>query len=942
LYRFKRLALGLPLQTSRLVHERLGKVVALAVLASDNISSSAYGTEQVMLPLLVAGAAAPALTFPISVGIAVLLAILILSYRQTITAYPSAGGAYIVTKDNFGLRLAQVAGAALLLDYVLTVAVSVAGGIAAVVTGAPALTPFIVPMSIACIALITWGNLRGVRESGRMFALPTYVYVVALGGVVVLGIFRHVTGHLPPIPPDQTAELPKQTTTIGLLLLMHAYASGCTALTGVEAISNGVPAFRRPEAVNARRTLIAMGTILGVLFLGTSFLAVTTHMLPYPDGNPTLVGQLATYILDAKTSTIGHAAFEFIQGATLLILVLAANTSFADFPRLASFAAGDAFMPRWFTRRGHRLVFSNGILTLAGAATALLVAFKANINSLIPLYAIGVFISFTLSQAGMTRRHLRLREPGWRYGLVVNGLGAVTTFVVLLDVVSTKFTHGAWMVLVALPILVVLLYRTNRAYGGEVAELKVELSESLTPPKPRHEVIVLVEGLEHATLAAVQHARQLQLWAQRAVAVHVAVDQAAARGLEARWTKAGIPLPLEVVQPDSLGLGGAVAHLVADRVGPDTEVTVLLPRRAYAGLLDRVRRGRRTAALLSALGAIPNVHVTVMPRIEPRHQRWWLLRAAVSGDGQAAGIGEETVAVASTALAPPKPRHEVVVLIEGLDRAALRALQYATELRPLSITALHVAVDPDQARRLGALWAKVRIPVVLEVVDCPDRNLLACTERDIHERIRDDTELTVLVPRRRFARRWHQLLLHDRTSTGLLRVLGDLNNVNVTIVPFQVGRGAPHPPAGPTGTNPSAGAGLMGERAAPAEPPARLLLADSDPALRRVLHLALQAHGYRVALADTASSAVEMAGDEHPDLIVLDLSLPGVVDVIRALRQAAAIPILLLTWPTAPDRPARPDVGADDALTKPFGIGQLLDRLQALRAALPPPGHDKE
>ena len=789
LYRFKRLVLGAPLPTSRLVHERLGKVVALAVLASDNISSSAYGTEQVMLPLLVAGAAAPALTFPVSVGIAVLLAILILSYRQTITAYPSAGGAYIVTKDNFGLRLAQVAGAALLLDYVLTVAVSVAGGIAAVVTGAPALTPFIVPMSIACIALITWGNLRGVRESGRMFAVPTYVYVVALGGVVLLGLFRHFTGHLPPISPAQTARLPEQTTTIGLLLLMHAYASGCTALTGVEAISNGVPAFRPPEAVNARRTLIAMGTILGCLFLGTSFLAVTTHMLPYPEGNPTLVGQLATYILDAKTSRLGHVAFEFIQGATLLILVLAANTSFADFPRLASFAAGDAFMPRQFTTRGHKLVFSNGILILAGAATALLVAFKANLNSLIPLYAIGVFISFTLSQAGMTRRHLRLREPGWRYGLVVNGLGAVTTFVVLLDVISTKFTHGAWMVLVALPILVALLYRTNRAYSRELTELKVELSETLAPPRPRHEVILLVEGLDRAALAAVRYARQPR--AQRTVAVHVAVDPQAAQGLAALWTKLEIPLPLEVVRPDGLGLGATVARVVAERARPDTEVTVLLPRRAYAGLLDRIRRGRRTDALLQALGGIPNVHVTAVPRVESRDQRRSLLRAAATGDGQAAGVFEEIAAEAATALAPPKPRHEVVVLIEGLDRASLGALQYATELHPLSITALHVAVDPDRARRLAHLWAKVRVPIPLEVIDCPDRNLLACTERDTHERIRDDTELTVLVPRRRFARRWHQLLLHDRTSAGLVRVLGDLNNVNVTIVPFQLGH-SPH------------------------------------------------------------------------------------------------------------------------------------------------------
>jgi uncharacterized membrane protein len=456
---------------------------------------------------------------------------------------------------------------------------------------------------------------------------------------------------------------------------------------------------------------------------------------------------------------------------------------------LASFAAGDAFMPRQFTRRGHKLVFSNGILILAGAATVLLVAFKANINSLIPLYAIGVFISFTLSQAGMTRRHLRLREPGWRYGLVVNGLGTVVTFVVLLDVISTKFTHGAWMVLVALPILVALLYRTNRAYSGEVAELKVELSESLAPPKPRHEVVVLVEGLNRAALAAVQYARQLR--AQRAVAVHVAVDREAACGLEALWAKVGIPLPLEVVgsNGDGLGLGAMVAELVAWRARPDTEVTVLLPRRAYAGLLDRIRRGRRTNALLQALGDIPNAHVTAVPRVEPRRQRRWLLRAAASADGQPAGFLEELVAEAAPALAPPKPRHEVVVLVEGLDRASLAALQYATELRPLATTALHVAVDPDQARRLAALWAKARIPIPLEVVDCPDRNLLACTERDIHQRIRDDTELTVLVPRRSTGR-WRQLLLHDRTSAGLVRVLGDLDNVNVTIVPFQLGRGS--------------------------------------------------------------------------------------------------------------------------------------------------------
>jgi hypothetical protein len=306
----------------------------------------------------------------------------------------------------------------------------------------------------------------------------------------------------------------------------------------------------------------------------------------------------------------------------------------------------------------------------------------------------------------------------------------------------------------------------------------------------------------------VRYARQPR--AQRTVAVHVAVDPQAARRLEALWAKLEITLPLEVVRPNGLGLGATVARVVAGRARPDTEVTVLLPRRAYAGLLDRVRRGRRTDALLQALGGIPNVHVTAVPRVEPRDQRQ-SLRAVATGDGratgQAAGVLEELVAEAEAALAPPKPRHEVVVLIEGLDRASLGALQYATELHPLAITALHVAVDPDRARRLAQLWAKVRIPIPLDVVDCPDRNLLASTERDIHERIRDDTELTVLVPRRRFAGRWHQLLLHDRTSAGLVRVLGDLNNVNVAIVPFQLGHKAhPRPPVRPETTAPQTGA----------------------------------------------------------------------------------------------------------------------------------------
>jgi hypothetical protein len=394
-----------------------------------------------------------------------------------------------------------------------------------------------------------------------------------------------------------------------LLLVLHAFASGCTALTGVEAISNGVPAFRRPEAQNARRTLIAMGAILGTLFIGVSYLAVHTHVRPYESGNPTLIGQLAAWVLGA--SPAGRGFFYLFQAATLAILVLAANTSYADFPRLASFAAGDAFLPRQFTKRGHRLVFSNGILTLSVAAAVVIVAFAANYNRMLPLYAIGVFTSFTLSQAGMTRRHLRLREPGWRYGVVVNGLGALVTFLVLLDVIQTRFIAGAWMVLVVLPVLVFLLGRTNRAYGRELSGLKVEVSGALAPPKPRHEVVVFLDHLDRAALGALRYARQLNPLS--ITAVHVAADPDAARRLAALWAKVRVPVPLEVVDCPDRNLVACAERVVYERVRPDTEITVLLPRRGYVGFWKRLLHDQTGRDLFRVLSQLAGVTVTLVP-----------------------------------------------------------------------------------------------------------------------------------------------------------------------------------------------------------------------------------------------------------------------------------------------------------------------------------------
>ncbi len=395
---------------------------------------------------------------------------------------------------------------------------------------------------------------------------------------------------------------------MGLLLVLHAFAAGCTALTGVEAISNGVPAFRRPEARNARRTLVAMGAILGSLFVGVSFLAVHVGVRPYQSGNPTLIGQLARWVLGG--STAGHAFFYLFQAATLAILILAANTSYAGFPRLASFAAGDAFLPRWFTRRGHRLVHS-GIIALSSAAAAVTVAFRADYNRMLPLYAIGVFTSFTLSQAGMTRRHLRLREPGRRYGVLVNGTGAAVTLLVLLDIIQTKFPAGAWMVLLALPLLVLLLARTNRAYTQELNDLRVEVSETLAPPRPRHEVLVLIDGLDRATLGALQYARQLNPLS--ITALHVAADSDAARRLAALWTKVRLPIPLEVVDCPDRNLVAAAESAVYERIDPDTEITVLLPRHGYVGLFKRLLHDQTGRDLFRVLSQLAGVNVTIVP-----------------------------------------------------------------------------------------------------------------------------------------------------------------------------------------------------------------------------------------------------------------------------------------------------------------------------------------
>ena len=618
-YRLKRKVLGPPLDTDRLEHERLGKPTALAVFASDNLSSSAYVSEEILRVLVpVIGVAAFSLLVPITVALLVVLGFLILSYRETIKAYPTAGGAYMVTRDNFGLLPAQVAGVALLTDYVLTVAVSVAAGTAALVSAFSALAPYDVPISIGFIIVIAFGNLKGVRESGRVFAVPTYFFMVMMAMLIGAGVFQMVNGTLPTAPVHAQGLLKFGSAGDGIFygaaifVILKAFASGGAAVTGVEAISNGVPAFKKPEWKNARSTLVIMGCSLGAMFLGLSILAAHMKVAPYADGTPTVISEVGRLTFGGGAA--GNVLYYALQAATMLILVLAANTSFADFPRLASFHAGDNFMPKQLTKRGHRLVFSNGIIALSVAAIFLVIVTQAQVDRLIPLYAIGVFTSFTLSQAGMAKHHWTLREPHWRRGLMINGIGAFLSFVVLIVVGITKFTHGAWAIIVIVPILVALLVRLNRQYVAEAHQLEDDAHDAVSAPiLSRHVVLVFVARLDQSTARAIQYARTLMPDEMRAV--HIAWDREAAEALADSWRTLGLArVPLELVDCPDRRVARAALDLVAREVSDEkTEVTVLLPHRLYRRFWHRLLHDHTGDEIAAAVTKLEHANVTMVP-----------------------------------------------------------------------------------------------------------------------------------------------------------------------------------------------------------------------------------------------------------------------------------------------------------------------------------------
>ena len=619
-YRLKNKVLGPPLHTEQLAHERLGNPTALAVFASDNLSSCAYATEEILRVLVpVVGLAAFALVTPITIALLVVLGFLILSYRQTIKAYPSAGGAYIVTRDNFGILPAQVAGVALLTDYVLTVSVSVAAGTDALASAFLALEPYKLFIAIGFVCLIAYVNLRGVKESGKLFAVPTYFFIVNMVILIGVGFYRLAFTSLPKYATN-TAGLEKigSKPHSGLLLgasvflVLKAFGSGGAAVTGVEAISNGVPAFKEPAWQNARKTLVVMGSVLGVMFLGLSILAARTQTVPHENGTPTVISLVGQAVYGK--GPVGNILYYMLQAGTMLILVLAANTSFADFPRLASFHAGDNFMPRQFMVRGHRLVFSNGIVFLAGAGIVTLLGTGGRVSRLIPLYAIGVFTSFTLSQAGMAKHHVTHKEEGWRVGLWINGIGAALSALVLVIVASVKFTEGAWVIMILIPVMVVGLMRLNKAYEHEAEELAEDAQKAAAAPALRHHsVVVLVDELDVAAARAIQYGRALNPHDFRAV--HFDLDPWKSQILAEQWRSLGFDrIALDIIECTDRRLTRATAEMVADLVADGrTEVSVLIPRREYSRTWHRLLHDHSSKSIVQVLGDIAHCNVTIVP-----------------------------------------------------------------------------------------------------------------------------------------------------------------------------------------------------------------------------------------------------------------------------------------------------------------------------------------
>jgi amino acid transporter len=607
--------IGRPISSEREEHERLTKLKALAIFSSDNISSSAYATEEMMRILVLAGIGAIALTMPLTIAICLVLLVVATSYWQTIHAYPHGASSYLVTSDNLGSTAGLVAGASLLIDYTLTVAVSVSAAVAAITSVIPELFPERVLIAVAIVVVLMLGNLRGIRESGTIFMAPTYLYISAILSMVAIGLVRQATGTLPEyVPPSDwlTAEAGGEALTI--FLVLRAFSSGAAALTGVEAISDGVPAFKPPEWRNARITLAWAVAIFATLFLGISFMASSIGIVPDPQEEQTVLSQIARLV-------VGDGFFFIlIQVATVLVLALAANTAFADFPRLASFLGRDGFMPRQFAFRGERLAFTTGIVALSTLAAILLIVFDASVTALIPLYTLGVFLAFTLSQSSMVVRWWRRREPAWRRGLAINGLGAVTTGVIALIVVESKFLSGAWMVVLAIPVLVVVMLAIRGHYRTIDAQLRVAAAPVPAAQMANPFVIVPIARLDEAARQAIAFANAIS---PQATAVHVTNDAEQVDALRRDWPAWSGGAELVVIEsPYRALIGPLLAYLdVLQRHEPERPVVVVLPEFVPRHWWENFLHNQTALRLKLRLFSRPNTIVADVPYHlrRPRH-----------------------------------------------------------------------------------------------------------------------------------------------------------------------------------------------------------------------------------------------------------------------------------------------------------------------------------
>jgi amino acid transporter len=617
-YRVKRRLLGNPLNRHSLGHQRLSKRYALGILSSDCISSSAYGSEQILIALLPAfGLASFALMMPMTAVIIGILIIVTLNYRNVISVYTKTGGAYIVARDNFGPTTSVVAAVALMLDYIVTVAIQSAAGVAAIISTFPSLHPGKIYMTLGVILLLTYGNLRGVKEAGKSFALPTYLFVGSMAVVFVTGLYRVFTNNLPQLDTDlpgaiAMGEAQGLLTFSAIFILLRAFANGGSSLTGLEAISDGVALFKTPEAANAKRTLIVMSSILGTLVLGVSWFAQRIHAMPYESGTPTVISQIAKVALGDGPA--GKAFFIFVQAATMLILFAGANTTYSAFPILCNFVANDGYLPHQLSKRGHRLAFSNGIIFLAGSAMLLVLFTRASVDHLVAFYALGVFTGFTLAGFGMAKHAYVHRTGAWKIRFIINALSGSVSVIVVIVFAVVKFSEGAWIVLVIAPIAIVSLIRLNRQYRNEQAVLNLKPAVSRATSIGRHDVTILVDSVDVATIGAVRYARSLK--PHSLTAVHFVIDDKRAENIKTQWanTHALDDVMLELIDcPDRRLANAAVDYAIRTTIAPDVELTLLLPRRSYAPILGKLLHDQTAEDIARPISQLPRVVATIVP-----------------------------------------------------------------------------------------------------------------------------------------------------------------------------------------------------------------------------------------------------------------------------------------------------------------------------------------